>query len=46
MKTIKTDDRLALRPASQHEETSIERAERRIAELKGHNNANIDEGHR
>lgn len=44
MKTIKIDDRLALRPASQHEETSIERAERRIAELKGHNNANIDEG--
>lgn len=44
MKTIKESGRLELRPASVHEETSQDRAARRIAELKGHNNANIDEG--
>jgi len=43
MKTIKEAGRLELRPTP-HEETSQERAAKRIAELRGHNNANIDEG--
>ena len=44
MKTIKDEGRLSLRPVMQHEETSQERAARRIAELRDHNNANVDEG--
>lgn len=44
MKTIKEEGRLSLRPAAPHEETSAERAARRVAELRDHNNANVDEG--
>jgi hypothetical protein len=44
MKTIKEEGRLSLRPATPHEESSTERAARRIAELREHNNANVDEG--
>ena len=43
MKTLKDAGRPPMRKDFR-EETSQERAARRIAELKGHNNANIDEG--
>jgi hypothetical protein len=50
MRSAKEIERPALRPAMREEsatptvETSRERAAKRIAELKGHNNANLDEG--